>query len=498
MAKSMLRTRTRRQEMPTISAAAIAGMLMLAEFAAFALTAGQASMVIRSFIVALPLIVFIARAPVVGIYALTFFIPLELFARIPNEFFSLYKLLGLFTITATVVHVLKGADGLRSQRTGQHKWLFAFIFFTGCSVIWSIEPALSIQAVRRLVSLVIFYFLVIRLVDTRDKLRVLFLVLLVSSIIAACFAIYAYSQGAAVFDTQTDVMVDGQLRASGLSLDANFFAATILTALPICLLMAPCERHPGARALLVTGAIALILGTIYSFSRGGALTLGVVLVLSFAVYLTRLEGRGLLGALGGGVVLLLVALVLMPQNYTSRIQSLGSISGDESLRGRMLYVEYGSEAVRESPLGVGAGSFPVAFRQSSYNQMYTYYDTDQGEKSQGRSAHNMYLEIAVEMGLLGGALFLGLVIFAFYENVRTGRHIREKGDGFLLAANQTVGVALAAFCFAGLFLSAQYEKILWLLLALVPVMKNLGYEGEIFMPDLRKLRRALARHGQEA
>jgi O-antigen ligase len=394
--------------------------------------------------------------------------------------------------------VAKGSSGIRSQRTGQHKWLFAFIFFAGCSVLWSIEPALSLQAVRRLVSLVVFYFLVIRLVDTRDKLRVVLLMLLVSSIIAAFFAIWSYSQGAAVFDTQSEIKVDGRLRASGLSLDANFFAATILTALPICLLMVTQERHPGIRALLVAGALALVLGTIYSFSRGGALTLAIVVLMVFGVHLTRLSGRGLLGALGAGAMVLLIGLAFVPENYASRIQSLGSISGDESLRGRMLYVEYGSEAVLESPLGVGAGSFPVAFRQSAYNQMYTYYDTQQGDSPQGRSAHNMYLEVAVETGLLGGALFLGLVVFALFENVRTGRHIREKGDDYLLAANQTIGVALASFAFAGLFLSAQYEKILWLLLALVPVMKNLGYEGEIFMPDLRKLRRALARHEQTA
>ena len=72
---------------------------------------------------------------------------------------------------------------------------------------------------------------------------------------------------------------------------------------------------------------------------------------------------------------------------------------------------------------------------------------------------------------------------------RTGR--RDLG-----AANDALFVGLTAFSFASLFLSAQYDKTLWLLLALVPVIRNLAWEGEVAMPDARKLRRALARRGR--
>jgi O-antigen ligase len=494
MARAELRTRTRREMMPRVSPAVIAAGILLAEFAAFALTAGQASMVIRSFLVALPLIVFIARAPVVGIYAVAFFIPLEVFARIPDEFFSLYKLLGVLTLTSTLVHAVAGeSPSVARQRTAVTRWMFVFLFLMAASVLWSIEPALSLQSVRRLVTLAVFYFLVVRLVDSQSKLRILMLVMVASAVVAGLFAVTAFVRGDAVFDTQSDVTVEGSLRAAGASLDANFFAATILASLPACLLLFREEKQPLVRAGLAVAALVIVLGTVFSFSRGGALTLMLIVGLAFMSLVRRLEGRALLATLGVGLLAMMVGFAVLPASYKERVQSLQSpMEGDESIRGRWLYVQYGGEAVLESPLGVGAGAFPVAFRQSRYDQMYRYYDLETGQEK-GRSAHNMYLEVSVESGLLGGALFTGMIVFALYESRRTGRHLRRKGEPWLRAANESASMGLVSFAFAGLFLSAQYEKTLWLLVALIPVTKNLAWEGEVFVPDLKKLRRALAR-----
>ena len=496
MSRAHIRTRTRRESLPSISPAAVAAALLIAEFAMFAVSAGQASMVIRSFAVALPLLIFIARAPVVGVYAIAFLIPLELFARIPHEFFSLYKLLGLFTLTSTTVHWVSGERGLPGQRTGLHRWMLVFLFLTACSVLWSIEPAQSLQAVRRLVSLAVFYGLTIHLVNTREKLKVLFGAIIASAVVAAAFAIVAYVQGNAVFDTQSSVTVDDRLRASGASLDANFFAATILTALPFCLLGWRAEKGPGLRSLLGAAAVSIVLGTVFSFSRGGALTLALVVGLVYFTLLRRLAGKDLLGALLIVPIVCGIGFMLLPTSYRSRIESLGSpMEGDESIRGRWLYVEFGRDAVFDSPLGVGAGAFPIAFGRSAQNREYRYYGLEPGEQ-QGRSAHNMYLEVSVETGLIGGLLFACMILFALYESRRIGRHLDEKDEPFLQVANAATGISLAGFAFSGLFLSAQYEKTLWLLLALVPALKNLAYEGEVFVPDMRKLRRALARRGK--
>lgn len=449
-------------------------------------------MLVRSIVVALPLLYFIARSPVVGVYALTFLIPLEVFARIPNEFFSVYKLLGILTLTSAAVHLLSGSVRPVSRGTALHRWMFAFLFFIASSLLWSIEPELTLRAVRRLVSLMIFYFLVVRLVDTKEKLRVLFGVMIAAAVVAAAFAIIAYMRADAVFDTQSEVTVDGKLRASGMSLDANFFAAIILTALPMCVLLLPVERS-GVRFVLLVSSVLIVLGTIYSFSRGAALTLGLMAAFMFAIRLSMARGRARSATLITGLLAVVVVFIVMPSSYRERVQSLGSpMQGDESIRGRWLYVEFSQESVQRNPMGVGAGAFPIAFRDSRFNQEYRYYNLDPGQE-QGRSAHNMYLEVLVEGGVLGGLLFIAMVVFAQVECVRVARFLARKKKPFERAACWSIAVALVAFCFSGLFLSAQYEKQLWLLLALVAVGKNLAYEGEEVLPDFGSLHSRIAR-----
>ena len=76
MARAQIRTRTKREMLPSVSPPLVAGMLMLAEFAAFAILAGRTAIVVKSLVVVLPLLFFIARPPVIGIYGLTFLVPL--------------------------------------------------------------------------------------------------------------------------------------------------------------------------------------------------------------------------------------------------------------------------------------------------------------------------------------------------------------------------------------------------------------------------------------
>jgi O-antigen ligase len=482
----MARTRTRRRRSarstrPKQSPVAVALLILLAEFILFSVSASDLSILIRSFAIGLPLIYFVAKRPVIGIYALAFLIPLEVIARIPNEFFSVYKLLGLFTLTSTVVHAALGPKPPPTLRSAMSAWVLAFIFFVGCTFLWSLEPPLTLQAFRRLGTLAVFFFLVARLVNTTGKLRTLLTVMVAAAVVAALLALISYGRGEAVFDTQSTVQVDGKLRVSGANLDANFFAATVLAALPICLLVIRHEREVVYRFGYALAGALIMLGVIFSFSRGGAVTMGLILVLAFASVVRKLRGAVLLSTIGGSVAVLLIAAAALPSSYTERISTLRSpLAGDESLRGRALYVEFGRESIQAAPMGVGAGSFPVAFRQSRFNQFYRYYDLEHGEGRQGRSAHNMFLEVAVENGFVGGLLFVGLIGFALYEGLRTRKQLIEhpgERSPYLRSANAAVWIALVAFSFAGLFLSAQYDKTLWLLLALIPVLRNLAYRA---------------------
>ena len=83
-----------------------------------------------------------------------------------------------------------------------------------------------------------------------------------------------------------------------------------------------------------------------------------------------------------------------------------------------------------------------------------------------RTAHNLYLEIASETGLVGLALFAA-ALGACYAALRRARQRYERvGDASLAAIARGLQVALTGYLVTALFLHGQFPRHLWLLLGL--------------------------------
>jgi O-antigen ligase len=109
-------------------------------------------------------------------------------------------------------------------------------------------------------------------------------------------------------------------------------------------------------------------------------------------------------------------------------------------------------------LGVGPGQFPNYYRD---------YADDIGVsvKAANREAHNLYLGIAAETGILGLTAFLGAIVVTFIQLARArGRAIASRPDLAALAAGFML--ALVGYLAAGLFLHLSYARYFWLMLAL--------------------------------
>ncbi|MFD1152633.1 O-antigen ligase family protein, partial [Saccharothrix hoggarensis] len=103
-------------------------------------------------------------------------------------------------------------------------------------------------------------------------------------------------------------------------------------------------------------------------------------------------------------------------------------------------------------LGVGPGGFRAGYPAASHNA-----EIDE----QSPVAHNMYLEVAAELGLPGFALFAGLLVVTA---VTSERVLRATTDPRPVLAAQS---ALVAVVVASTFLSQQYYLPLWSLVAVV-------------------------------
>jgi putative inorganic carbon (hco3(-)) transporter len=152
----------------------------------------------------------------------------------------------------------------------------------------------------------------------------------------------------------------------------------------------------------------------------------------------------------GGVVLAL------PTGYWVRFVSIGQLQQgivvDRSLLLRQHVLHAGWDIFRRHPwLGVGLGSFPT------YAPRYMLG---------AFKAHNSYLEVAAELGVLGIAAYLvwtGSGIAMAWGAARRWRAAGARADQ-TIAEGLVIG--LLAFYITALTLSIEYSLVLWMLFGL--------------------------------
>ena len=242
-------------------------------------------------------------------------------------------------------------------------------------------------------------------------------------------------------------------RAAGPISDPNDFAFYLLPALPLAIAL----RRPGAmpgRWDLAAAVVAV--GMVATVSRGALLGLAVMLVVGLLSRQVRL--RDLVG-LGG--VLLAAASVLAVWQRELVLDSLTqktAIAG-QNVSERFYLWDAAARMVLDRPvLGHGPGSFATEHTWfASRLPVDARNDLD--------VAHNTYLEVAAEAGLLGLAVFLvllGVGLAGAWTAWRAGSRL-----GAAVVAG-LVGTSVAA-C----FVTEQFFLPLWLLCALGAVLPRL-------------------------
>jgi putative inorganic carbon (hco3(-)) transporter len=239
------------------------------------------------------------------------------------------------------------------------------------------------------------------------------------------------------------MVLEGQPRAAGPLEDPNDLAYFLVAALP---LLAALRRG----ALPAVAAVVLAAGAAATFSRGGALALT-------AAVAWLLARRALpLRALAGGVVALAVlgvAAALFAGPGLDRAVREKTFVAETNVDTRELRWQAAARMVAHHPaLGVGPGGFREGYPAASHNA-----EIDE----QTPVAHNMYLEVAAELGLPGFALFATLLALTAVVSERVRR---TSPDPRPIVAVQA---SLIAVVVASTFLSQQYYLPLWSLVAVV-------------------------------
>jgi O-antigen ligase len=201
------------------------------------------------------------------------------------------------------------------------------------------------------------------------------------------------------------------LRASALFPDPHMFSFYLGLSLPLAIGLA--LTQPDRKKIWLGCALLLLIADLFTFSRGGYL--GLVAGLGF-VFLLR--GREWLTHHKKWVISLalpFLLLVFSPYNpITERLLSSFN-TRDGSNQGRLMIWRETVAVISQHPLlGIGLGNYPLSIKPTASYREPIY-------------AHNLYLDIAAETGILNALAFLLLLATAWYTLLT-----RAKRESFFL------------------------------------------------------------------
>lgn len=237
----------------------------------------------------------------------------------------------------------------------------------------------------------------------------------------------------------------GEGRLSGISsYDPNELAALCSFSLALALGHLRSQGLLNKVIALAAVGVALII-VLRTGSRGGAIGLGVVLLLT----LMSLPRRWILPGLMLAGLVVVGGWAVAPPTFKARIQTIGSLNDDYNAS------DYtGRKAIWTRGLGYMAAHPVTGVGLSNYEEAEGQFLAANGRRGKWSAAHNSFVQIGAELGIPGLLLLLSLLLAAF-TRARTAWGQRDGTPAYPEAV-----VALASFVVTSVFLSLAYSEML--------------------------------------
>lgn len=315
----------------------------------------------------------------------------------------------------------------------------AFLVWFCASALWSKDAAESFHEAGGLFQQMVVLWLVWELAESPGDLRAM---------------MRAYVLGACVLAllTWATLGLPGaaeQVRFVPVGQDPNDVARYLVLGIPMAALLMNADTHWTERVLAGAYIPLAVFAVVLTASRGGFLSLLVVLAGSGLLAMRRRR----IVAVAGGVAIAVVAAMLWlvaPSETLGRLTTIPDQLMGGDLNQRWNIWAAGWRAFAHAPwLGSGLGTFVTAAGMAPED-----------------TAHNTALAVAVEGGVVVLALMAAMVIMGVFMAFRLPGRVR--------LAMMTI---LAAWVFLSVVSNLQGSRITWLLLGMISVAARLA-EGD--------------------
>lgn len=343
----------------------------------------------------------------------------------------------------------------------------AFTLLGSLSLFYATDVTRASASLLAYLKNVIIGIVVIFFIQSPRTLRWAVWALLISGILMGTISLYqeitsTFNRLYAGFG-QVVVFTGGEYRLAGVLNDPNFYGQIMVVLVPLAFERLLHEKFIFLRILAGWALFVCTITILFTYSRGDFLALGIVCLL-MVIQQPRRPWMPAFLLLAFG----LLVYQFIPERYTQRISSLlqvipgasNSVTIDPSLQARATTDIVGWTMFTANPIfGVGVGNF---------NTLYDYYarQLGLGQNVETESAHNLYLQIAAERGIVGFISFGVIIYFAFVMLARARTRFSNQNMGDFANLCTAMSIGLTGYLVAALFLHDSYIRYLWLLVGI--------------------------------
>ena len=309
----------------------------------------------------------------------------------------------------------------------------------------------------------LIYFSILLGVQNRRQAYYVVGAVLASSFFVSCYGIYQYFHGAAMLTSEwVDVEQFPTLKTRAFSTlqNPNLLAAFLLMIMSLAGgIFFSTHKLRLKLPLLGIGAVALLC-LIFTYSRGAWVSLVVITAVCGFLFSRRILW-------GLGPVLLVVGF-LARDEVVNRVASIFNPT-DTSAVLRMALWESTCGMISDHPVtGIGWGAYQFVYPQ------YDFFI--QNPDTIIFHAHNLYLNIAAELGLPGIAIFLLIVITHLLIGFKALRRASGESRGIMMGLIAIIiGVLVNGMTDYAMF-NIEISMIFWLFAALICVFARITPE----------------------
>lgn len=324
-----------------------------------------------------------------------------------------------------------------------HAFMCALIAWIAASIFWTIDRQSTLMRIGTYIQLLAAVWMIWELAVTERRVLVLLQSYIVGTYVLAVGTIYNYAMGVQAADLYAEAGIikwhDSRYTIAGVN--ENDLGLMLALSVPMSIYLLTRRKTVLTSVLCWLHLGVCLTAILLSGSRGALLSVVVGLGLFPLImrYLPRWQRWALLLGCAAGLG---CGIYLLPESTWTRFLSIDAAMSHGTLSHRTQLWYAGLEVFRNhSLIGVGAGAYGSAILKAVDIPLV---------------AHNTFLSLLVELGVIGDLLLVSLVAALYYAAFRLP--YVEKCFWIILLSTWTVGVSA---------LTWEYTKPTWLLFGLL-------------------------------